>query len=309
MDNCIRVFDVNGNILSTYEGHTKGVISLSWTHDNFLLSGSWDGTAKLWDLESSQCIQTLGTHENGVHAIGLPDGRIATVSTGESVNERPANFQLRFWDPSSGKQIGGCIKDHTGSIRSICPTSLGFATSSNDGTVLLRTPAGDPIGQIFHPPQEGEGSLPFVLDCTALQAASGDEYIVSCGEDGSVILSTVAGDLIQSIPHPSSTWTVLPLPCGDFVTGCHDGSIRVFSCDTQKNETPEAIALQSSFEMFVAESIQRKKKGPDAAEIAKYAKWEDRGRNPGKNIVFIMYSYGMHCAFITHSEPKPEPEF
>ena len=39
-------------------------------------------------------IHTLGPHENGVHVLGMADGRILTTSTGESVNEKPANFQV-----------------------------------------------------------------------------------------------------------------------------------------------------------------------------------------------------------------------
>ena len=97
MDSRIRVFDSVGNPLMELNGHQKGVISFSWTSDGRLISGSWDGTARVWDLNSGQCVLTLGPHENGVHVLGLPDGRIATTSTGESVNDKPANFQVIFY--------------------------------------------------------------------------------------------------------------------------------------------------------------------------------------------------------------------
>ena len=44
----------------------------------------------------------LGPHENGVQVLGLSNGTIATTSTGESVNGKPANFKLRLWDASTG---------------------------------------------------------------------------------------------------------------------------------------------------------------------------------------------------------------
>ena len=55
-----------------------------------------DGSAKVWDLSSNTCISTLSGHENGVHVLGLADSTVATTSTGEAVNGKPANFRLQF---------------------------------------------------------------------------------------------------------------------------------------------------------------------------------------------------------------------
>lgn len=105
MDNKIRAYDSVGNPILELIGHIKGVISFSWTSTGNLISGSWDGTARVWSFQVTggglpaaeicwSCVYTLGPHENGVHVLGLPDGRIATTSTGESVNDKPANFQV-----------------------------------------------------------------------------------------------------------------------------------------------------------------------------------------------------------------------
>ncbi|CAN0532217.1 unnamed protein product, partial [Ectocarpus sp. 8 AP-2014] len=59
------------------QGHEGGVISFSWTaagQVGQLISGSWDGTAKVWDVAGGVCVVTLGGHENGVCVLGLPDG-------------------------------------------------------------------------------------------------------------------------------------------------------------------------------------------------------------------------------------------
>ncbi|CAN0462588.1 unnamed protein product, partial [Scytosiphon promiscuus] len=47
----------------TLLGHTAPISSLSWSAEGLLLSGSWDETAKAWDLESATCQWTLGGHE------------------------------------------------------------------------------------------------------------------------------------------------------------------------------------------------------------------------------------------------------
>ena len=76
-----------GNLVKTLIGHEKGVISLSWTGDCSLLSGSWDGTGRMWDISNGTCIRTFPQHENGVHIISLSNSdTIVTTSTGEQVS-------------------------------------------------------------------------------------------------------------------------------------------------------------------------------------------------------------------------------
>ena len=112
MDTKIRVYDLIGNPLAELTGHSKGVISFSWSVAGHLISGSWDGTARVWKLSNEnnmltyQHLFSLGPHENGVHVLGLPDGRILTTSTGESVNDKPANFQVYIYIINS---LGICL--------------------------------------------------------------------------------------------------------------------------------------------------------------------------------------------------------
>lgn len=177
MDSKIRIFSSDNSLLTTLtNGHTKGVISFSWLHPPStsssssstvqLISGGWDGLAILWDLSSFQPLRTFGPHENGVHVLGLSTGlTIATTSTGESVNSRPDNYHLRFWNTQTGQLIGSPIKDHQGSIRSIQPLPGidGFLTTSNDGSIMMRSIEGQVIETLVHPLQE-DGGPAFILD-------------------------------------------------------------------------------------------------------------------------------------------------
>ena len=111
-DSNIRVFHPQtAELLLKLDGHGKGVISFSWTSSNKLVSGSWDGTARIWDLDlGGACLMTLEGHENGVSVLGLSGGALLTTSTGENVNGKPANFSLRVWDPVTGEQQGAIAR-------------------------------------------------------------------------------------------------------------------------------------------------------------------------------------------------------
>lgn len=290
-------------------------MSFSWTRDFRLVSGSWDGTARVWDLASGENTLTLGGHENAVNVLCLTENEtsepdlLATVSTGESVNSQPANFKMRVWSLVTGQQVMTPIEDHAGSIRSIFRIpGTGLATTSNDGSILVRSSldiqggGGGSVSTFLHPPQEGgEGFPPFILDGSAVdlslltsnpQETTG---FVSCGEDGSVIVWR-GPEMEQVLAHPSSVWGVTSIPTpgsmprgsgaagwygSDIVTAGHDGMLRVFSADPARTSRPLSLALQEDLARDVAEAAARRNKGPTAEEVAAAPKWEERGGLPG----------------------------
>lgn len=48
----IKIWDLNGNLLQTLQGHTRDITSLSWSPDNTrLASASYDKTVKIWEIQ------------------------------------------------------------------------------------------------------------------------------------------------------------------------------------------------------------------------------------------------------------------
>jgi phospholipase A-2-activating protein len=289
MDNVIRLFNFEGNQIGQLIGHEKPAVSFGWTEDYSLISGSWDGTARLWDLINSCNTATYRGHENGVHVLPIGNGLLVTVSTGEQVDNKPANFRTRIWSMVSGKQVCDPIQDHGGSIRSIFPIpGIGFGTTSNDGTVLYRAvPDGHPVAMVEHRPKDGsDGYPPFILDGTALILPNNEIAVASCGEDGSVMIWREA-TFSQSIPHPACVWSISSLDTGgqssELVTACHDGYIRIFSLDDTLATSPAAISLQQQFDAEVVASQSTGRGGPSQEEINKSPWWDDRGKYGGKS--------------------------
>jgi WD40 repeat protein len=48
-------------IITKWRGHTKVVFALCWSADGGrVASGSWDGTARVWDVNSGRTVLTIG---------------------------------------------------------------------------------------------------------------------------------------------------------------------------------------------------------------------------------------------------------
>ena len=167
-DSIVRVFDMNSpeypQPCSTLTGHDNAVTSLSLVtlvsassgaaSRTFLLSGSWDGTAKLWDIAKATCLTTMPGHENTVCVQGLiPSscsitkptsssndscfyGSFATGSAGVAYGNTIADMKIRLWDivaetKNSSIQVTATLRatvaDHLGPIRGVCCALSTFA--------------------------------------------------------------------------------------------------------------------------------------------------------------------------------------
>ncbi len=56
------MIDLEGNPVQELLGHEGAVNSLSQAVESELVSGSWDGTAKIWDVETGKVKETLSGH-------------------------------------------------------------------------------------------------------------------------------------------------------------------------------------------------------------------------------------------------------
>lgn len=311
-DSMIRIFDGKSHeVVGTLTGHEKPVTSLAWCSKpsgasdsgfpSYLVSGSWDGTSKVWDMDRKCVVATLPDHENTVCVYGFPTGssgdkpniiQVATGSAGMAQNNQISGFTVRIWqvDVNTGQValVNSVANDHGGPIRDIRGVSTAdgkaLATCSNDGTVKLRDEStGQSSTTLTLVPQQSEH--PPIL----LSLASLDTSLIASAEDGHVAVWNLQDQVQpQIVMHAQCVWRVVALPNGDFCTCCQDGTLRIF---TQSTERAAPEAEREAFANDVAEALKKKSSGPSDEEVAKLPKWEEQrqqmiGRSEGQVQLF-----------------------
>jgi WD40 repeat protein len=123
-----------GRELQHFTGHTDQVFSVTFSRDGrFVLTGSRDATARLWEVASGQEVRRFSGHGDGVDAVAFsPDADGRFILTGSH------DATARLWDKASGQEVRR-FQGHTDSVDAVAfsPSGEFVLTGSNDGTARL----------------------------------------------------------------------------------------------------------------------------------------------------------------------------
>ncbi|KAI9682420.1 MAG: hypothetical protein M1829_000212, partial [Trizodia sp. TS-e1964] len=122
----------SGSCLQTLEGHSGGVSSVAFSHDDKqLASASGDSTVKIWDTASGSCLQTLEGHSSWVRSVAFShdDKQLASAS-GDST--------VKIWDTASGSCLQ-TLEGHSSWVRSVAFShdDKQLASASDDNTAKI----------------------------------------------------------------------------------------------------------------------------------------------------------------------------
>ena len=208
-------------------GHGSAVCSLDVNAEaGYIVSGSWDHTAKIWGVGRWEPEVELQGHDHNVWAVLAYDRD--TIITG------CADQKIRVFD-TRGK-LRQAI-DNKGIVRALAKLSHGhpsggdFAAANNDGIITIYTLKGVVVAQLF-------GHESFIYSLAVLPTGE----IVSSGEDRSVRVWR-GTDCIQVITIPAlSVWSVSVCPNGDIIAGSSDKMARIFTREPKRFAEAEKIA-------------------------------------------------------------------
>ena len=112
-------------------GHNSSVWSVAITPDGKrIVSGSWDETVKIWDLQSGEYLATLEGHSNLVTSVAItPDGKRIVLGSSDKT--------VRIWDFQSGKCLA--TLEGSSSVWSVAITTDGrrIVSGSRDDTIKI----------------------------------------------------------------------------------------------------------------------------------------------------------------------------
>ncbi|KAI4258765.1 MAG: hypothetical protein LQ352_001074 [Teloschistes flavicans] len=208
-------------------GHSHNVCALDVDPTGaYVVSGSWDSSARVWTVGRWECDALLEGHQGSVWAVLAYNQD--TIITG------CADQIIRVFS-STGKLLN-TIKGSTDVVRALCrlPSNhasvADFASAGNDGIIRLWNLGGMQIAELH-------GHESFIYSLASLPSGE----LASSGEDRTVRIWS-GSDCIQTITHPAiSVWSVAASPKGDIVTGASDKKVRVFSRTPDHQAAPEIL--------------------------------------------------------------------
>ncbi|WP_242040283.1 nSTAND1 domain-containing NTPase [Anabaena subtropica] len=205
------------NLPSIIRGHEKAVLSVAFSPDGQrIVSGSYDNTLRLWDVNGNSIGKPLMGHESGVHSVAFsPDGQ--RIVSGSYDNT------LRLWDVN-GNSIGKPLMGHESGVTSVAfsPDGKYIVSGSRDNTLRLWDVNGNSIGKPLMGHESGVTSVAFSPD---------GKYIVSGSRDNTLRLWDVNGNFIGKplMGHESGVTSVAFSPDGKYiVSGSKDKTVRLW---------------------------------------------------------------------------------
>jgi WD40 repeat protein len=243
-DHLVRIWDIKtGQLLYTLSGHTSEVRSVAFSPQSYtrhlpisnptpqfqnrtsylLASGSYDGTVRLWDVNTGNCLRILEGHTHRVWSIAFsPDGKTLASSSSDRT--------VKLWHVSSGECLKS-LQGHSRQIRTVAfsPDGKTLASGSDDQSIRLWHQHTGECLRVLQGHSSWISSLAFSPSDCLLASGSEDQSVRLWETRSNLCLKTLQG-------YSNGVWSVAFHPQGTtLASGSQDGVIRFWDSRTGQN--------------------------------------------------------------------------
>lgn len=240
--------------ITLFTGYTDSVVAVAFTPDGQrVIGGSWDMTARVWDIQTRQAVHNFRLESWGTALAVSPDGGWLAVG----------NRGAHLFDLTTGKQVA-LLNTHTDIITSLAfsPDSTLLATGSADASIKLWEVASATEQAALFPHDGGVVGLWFDPQTpTQVLSSTQDSSIYRWDIQTQHILQRerTLSPLIDLSPRPRSGWlaaspelgvveldetltthpvpqdirsaitAIAPAPEGEILVGYHGGEIELLN--------------------------------------------------------------------------------
>lgn len=224
--------------IKIFKGHTNGIVSLQFD-DNVLITGSYDATIKVWDLETCEEIRTLRGHDSGIRCLQFDDTKLISGSL---------DHTIKVWNWHTGE----CLSTFTGHDSGVIGLHFDpalpalLASGSADHTVKMWN-FEDKTSFVLRGHTDWVNSVKIDANSRTVFSASDDGTVRLWDLDTRVCIKTFEG-------HVGQVQKVVTLPPEfDFEDHEHEGSDGGASTPSTQFEAP--ISQQATTDVSVSESF------------------------------------------------------
>jgi len=255
-----------GTTLFTYNGHSDYVDAVAWSpNGQFIASGSWDGTAQVWDARTGALLTTYRGHKNAVSALAWsPDGQyiasgswdhtvqvwyaqtgetlftyrgdtefvdaVAWSPDGQYIASGDRNDTVQVWNVKTGKMLFERAKDTGGIIEALAwsPDGRYIAAGDRDKTVQILDARTGAILTIYKGHTDEVSALAWSPNSPYIASGSYDHTVQVWNAHTGATLFTYRG-------HSNTVAAVAWSANGRYIaSGSWDGTVQVWAAPSTR---------------------------------------------------------------------------
>jgi WD40 repeat protein len=203
--------------------HRRNIGTAALSPDGkWVLTASYDATARLWDAATGEPVTELLGHKGRVTAVAFSrDGKLLVTGSTDKT--------ARLWDARTGQPLGKPLH-HEAMVVAVAfsPDGKKVLTASTDSTARLWDATGQLIRKLPHdrPPRQGN-------ELWAIAFSPDGKKILTASTDSTARLWDATGQLIRKLPHDRPVVAVAFSPNGKWcATGSWDQTARLWRAAT-----------------------------------------------------------------------------